>query len=204
MDNFFKRVVKAQAEIKAPKGQRNTFGNYNYRSCEDILEAAKPVCATNGLLLTITDKLVLIGDRYYVEATARLIDTDGAGALENTAYAREAKEKKGMDESQVTGTASSYARKYALNGLFCIDDTRDADTDEYQRQERGLRDAEEVLRRFNEPPKKIVCEECGKTVLGYKGKNGDDVTPEKHIAYTQKQFGKTLCLSCAKEQKKNK
>lgn len=126
------RLIEIQKKLKAPKGQYNNFGKYKYRSCEDILEAVKPILAENGCTLTLSDEIVLIGDRYYVKATARLrgADTDEVAV----AYAREDSEKKGMDGSQITGTASSYARKYALNGLFCIDDTKDADTDEYANQ----------------------------------------------------------------------
>lgn len=115
---------KIQKELKAPKGQKNTFGNYNYRSCEDILEAVKPLLG--HAVLTLNDEVVMIGDRFYIKATATL--SDGTKSVFASAYAREAVEKKGMDVAQITGAASSYARKYALNGLFCIDDTKDADT----------------------------------------------------------------------------
>lgn len=118
------KLSEIQRQLKAPKGQFNKFGNYNYRSCEDILEAVKPLL--NGCQLTISDRIVQIGDRYYIEATAML--SDGDKSVSTTAYAREQESKKGMDASQITGSASSYARKYALNGLFLIDDTKDADT----------------------------------------------------------------------------
>ena len=118
------KLSKIQKELNAPKNQFNKFGGYSYRSCEDILTAVKPLL--EGASLTISDEICLIGDRYYVKATARF--TDGQDLLENIAYAREPMHKKGMDESQITGAASSYARKYALNGLFCIDDVKDADT----------------------------------------------------------------------------
>ena len=123
------KLLKFQTELKAPKGQFNKFGNYKYRSCEDILEALKPLLAKEGCTLTLSDEIVEIGGRVYVKATATL--TDGTATERVTAYAREEESKKGMDASQVTGAASSYARKYALNGLFCIDDTKDADTNEY-------------------------------------------------------------------------
>ena len=131
---IFDKLRAIQSELKAPKGQYNSFGKYNYRSAEDILEAVKPICHKCASVLTLSDKPVMIGDRVYIEATATLHDIDGVAIAETKAYAREPDEKKGMDESQITGTASSYARKYALNGLFCIDDTKDADTDEYQKQ----------------------------------------------------------------------
>lgn len=118
------KLAKIQKELKAPKGQLNKFGGYNYRSCEDILEAVKPLL--DGAILTLQDEIINIGNRFYVKATA--IFTDGTYTHSVTAMAREPETKKGMDESQITGMASSYARKYALNGLFCIDDTKDADT----------------------------------------------------------------------------
>lgn len=133
--NIYEKLSNIQQELKAPKGQRNSFGNYNYRSCEDILEAVKPLCKTNKCSLVLSDTLENIGDRYYIKATARLIDIeDGISSVENNAYAREEEIKKGMDGSQITGTASSYARKYALNGLFNIDDTKDADTNEFTKR----------------------------------------------------------------------
>ncbi|OWW45824.1 hypothetical protein B645_10715 [Enterococcus hirae 88-15-E09] len=130
---FTEKVVTIQTELKAPKGQFNKFGNYKYRSLEDINEALKPLLAKEQLQLTVSDELVLIGERYYVKATATISDSDG-NYVEVYGYARESKDKKGMDDSQITGTASSYARKYAMNGLFLIDDTKDADTDEYAKQ----------------------------------------------------------------------
>lgn len=123
---FIEKIVAIQSELKAPKGQYNSFGKYNYRSCEDILEGVKPLLAKHGLVLTIQDGIELIGDRYYVKATATI--TDGKESMSTSAYARESLDKKGMDASQVTGATSSYARKYALNGLLAIDDTKDADT----------------------------------------------------------------------------
>lgn len=123
-----------QQELKAPKGQYNSFGKYNYRSCEDILEAVKPLLKANKCVLTISDELVEASNRYYIEANAKLQDIESEEFIVNTAYAREAETKAGMDLSQITGTASSYARKYALNGLFLIDDTKDADTDEHAKQ----------------------------------------------------------------------
>ena len=120
------RVGDIQHKLKAPKGQYNSFGKYNYRSCEDILESVKPLLKEHNLALLIDDEIVQIGERYYVKATAKI--TDGREIVSATAYAREPDTKKGMDESQITGATSSYARKYALNALLCIDDTKDADT----------------------------------------------------------------------------
>ncbi|QDP49767.1 MAG: putative essential recombination function protein [Prokaryotic dsDNA virus sp.] len=119
------KLNKVQSELKAPKGQTNKFGGYKYRSCEDILEAVKPLLGDSTL--TITDDIVAVGDRIYVKATATFTDEDKQ-VISVSAFARESETKKGMDDSQITGSASSYARKYALNGLFLIDDTKDADT----------------------------------------------------------------------------
>lgn len=120
------RVGDIQHKLKAPKGQYNSFGKYNYRSCEDILEGVKPLLKEHDLALLIDDEIVQIGERYYVKATAKI--TDGREIVSATAYAREPDTKKGMDENQITGATSSYARKYALNALLCIDDTKDDDT----------------------------------------------------------------------------
>ncbi len=119
-------LAQIQSELKAPKGQRNNFGKYNYRSCEDILEAVKPLLTERGLVILITDDIVQIGERYYVRATATIYDSEGS-FISNSALAREELKRTGMDASQITGATSSYARKYALNGLFAIDDTKDAD-----------------------------------------------------------------------------
>lgn len=126
-------MYEIQQELKAPKGQYNSFGKYYYRSCEDIVEAAKPILQKRKLHLLLTDEMVCQGDRHYVKATASVIDEDKVVASA-CGWAREALTKKGMDESQITGAASSYARKYALNGLFAIDDAKDADTNEHQNQ----------------------------------------------------------------------
>lgn len=131
---IFAALMAVQAELKAPKNQHNSFGKYDYRSAEDIIEAVKPLLKENGLFLNMSDEVVLVGDRYYIKATVKVVDVVTGESVQTSALAREAAQKKGMDESQVTGTASSYARKYALNGIFAIDDNRDADTNEYARQ----------------------------------------------------------------------
>ena len=124
------RTLQAiQHELKAPKGQENKFGGYRYRSCEDIMEAVKPLLDKNNASLVVSDDIVMIGDRFYIKAIATLLDSESGNIIAQTsAFAREPITKKGMDDSQITGAASSYARKDALNGLFCIDDTKDADT----------------------------------------------------------------------------
>ena len=129
--NIYEKLAVIQSKLKAPKGQYNKFGNYNYRSCEDILEAVKPLLTETKTVLSITDQMEIVGNRVYVRAEAHLRDCEdvsSSGELVTVSYAREEESKKGMDSSQVTGAASSYARKYALNGLFCIDDNKDSDS----------------------------------------------------------------------------
>lgn len=134
-ENVYGKLLSIQKELKAPKNQYNSFGRYNYRSCEDILEGVKPLLNKYKATLFVSDSLELIGTRFYVKATAKFVDTESGEIVESSAYARESEEKKGMDSSQVTGATSSYARKYALNGLLLIDDNKDADTDAYQEQQ---------------------------------------------------------------------
>ena len=126
--NIYEKLQIIQTELKAPKNQYNSFGKYKYRSCEDIQEGAKPLLAKTKTALIISDEVTVIGERYYIKATATLFDCESEEKIINIAYAREEESKKGMDGSQVTGASSSYARKYALNGLFCIDDTKDSDS----------------------------------------------------------------------------
>lgn len=161
-----KELRNIQAELKAPKGQYNSFGKYNYRSAEDILEAVKPLLAKYGVLMTITDDVIAVADRIYVKATVTIENSKGVSKTVN-AYAREAEEKRGMDESQITGTASSYARKYALNGMFLIDDAKDADTEEYAKQQTKAQPKEKQTQQ--QPP---VCKVCGKPIEGATDDNG--------------------------------
>lgn len=185
--NIYEKLLNIQAELKAPKGQENKFGHYKYRSCEDILEAVKPLLAKNKVILQLTDKIEFLGNRYYIKATAILIDTEDTkngeiACIENTAYARESEEKKGMDDSQITGTASSYARKYALNGLFCIDDTKDADINEFKEQQDKVtkQDKEQIL---EENIDELVTEQQAKTVYAIMRQKGLDVKKQLSINY---------------------
>lgn len=213
--SIYKALAEVQTELKAPKGQYNSFGKYNYRSCEDILEAVKPLLKAHGLTLCLYDEPVMVGDWHYIKATAELVLF--AAELEEqkirySAYAREPIEKKGMDDSQVTGATSSYARKYALNGLFCIDDTKDSDTNEYQKQTGGDKktsgsknQSKQTAKSQPAPqqnaPKTYTCACCGKqlTPATYKGRT---VPPEETAASTQKKFGRVLCWTCAQKQPK--
>ena len=133
--NITEKLMNIQVELKAPKNLYNSFGKYKYRSCEDIVESVKPLLKQNGLLLTLSDEIVLIGDRFYVKATAVVSSVEDGGYITVSAFAREEENKKGMDGSQVTGASSSYARKYALNGMFAIDDTKDSDSTNTHGQE---------------------------------------------------------------------
>lgn len=135
MNSVLKKLFEIQQELKVPKNQRNTFGNYNFRNCEDIMEASKPICKKYNCLLTCSDEIIYVGERYYIRATATLFDLDSNENISACAVAREEESKKGMDASQITGASSSYARKYALNGLLQLDDNKDADTTEYQKQQ---------------------------------------------------------------------
>lgn len=134
---IYEKLSAIQSELKVPKGQHNSFGNYDYRSCEDILEKAKPICKANKTVLIIEDDIQLVGESVFVAGIATLQDLESNDKIQVKAFARHADEKKGMDDSQMTGTASSYARKYALNGLFNLDDTKDADTPEFNKMTAG-------------------------------------------------------------------
>ena len=132
---IYEKLSAVQQELKAPKNRRNTFGKYNYRSCEDILEAVKPILAKHKATILITDDISEVGGKVYIQATVRFVDLEERGDMITVnAFARESVDKKGMDDAQITGTSSSYARKYALNGLFLIDDVKDPDSDEYKEE----------------------------------------------------------------------
>lgn len=184
--NIYGKLAAIQRELKAPKGQYNSFAKYNYRSCEDILEAVKPLCIKNNATLILNDTVREISGRFYVVATATLADQESDGVVEADAYAREPQDKKGMDDSQITGMASSYAKKYALNGLFCIDDTKDADTDEAKRQEQ-------------KPVKKgaVICESCGIPIKGVTCQ-GVRYSPDDIADKSIDRYGKRLCWGCMK------
>lgn len=169
--NIYEKLLNIQNELKAPKNQFNKFGNYKYRNAEDILEAVKPICLKYKAVINVKDKIIQVGDRYYVEATAYITDVEKPGDyIENQAYAREEENKKGMDSSQVTGATSSYARKYALNGLLCIDDTKDTDSEEYQKSEKKevmITDSQKelIISKFDKEDIKTYLEELNKSKL---------------------------------------
>ncbi len=186
-DNINVKLGLIQKHIKVPKNQFNKFGNYNYRSCEDIYEGVKPLLEEHDCVLTVDDKIKLIGDRYYIEATAVLSDTKTGGFVTATAYAREEENKKGMDGAQITGAASSYARKYALNGLFCLDDNKDPDTQKPKEdpppKAEGVKKVGDVTPEKEENPKTKLMNEVI-AVAGSVGHTLDDV--KEYIAKTYK------------------
>lgn len=195
--NLYEKLLAIQLELKAPKSQYNSFGKYNYRSCEDILEAVKPLCAKYKALTLLDDEVVLIGGRFYVKATAMFIDTEKPDSMHEVhAYAREDEIKKGMDGSQVTGSSSSYARKYALNGLFDIDDTKDADTDEQANQSKRKTAAKPAAaKKAESATNKIECPICHNILTGYVSKSGKEVTPEQEL----EKLG--MCKECYKAER---
>lgn len=178
--NTAEKLEGIQTELEVPKGQMNKFGGYKYRSCEDILAAVKPLLKKFKCFIYLTDDLKQVGDRYYIVATATLVDAEAPDKTYSvTAFAREEEAKKGMDMSQVTGSASSYARKYALNGLLAIDDTKDADATNVEK-----------------------CEQCHKVIEGHGGMTGAQI-----LYGTKKTYGKALCYECgikAKQEKEEK
>lgn len=175
---IYEKLAKIQSTLKAPKGQYNAFGKYKYRNCEDILEAVKPLLAEVKAVVIIGDELELIGSRFYVKATARFIDCESDAQITNTAYAREEDTKKGMDGSQITGASSSYARKYSLNGLFCIDDTKDSDMTS------GMPDQENGKDSKNQNAKPVTLTEAQKKELAELAyRKGKVVNLEKVTSY---------------------
>jgi len=197
--SIYKKLQAIQSELEVPKSQYNSFGKYHYRNAEDILAAAKPVCNKHNCTLIVSDELVFEGGRYYIKATAMLVDNDASdpdkmAAVQVDALAREEETKEGMDAAQITGSTSSYARKYALNGLFCLDDVKDAD---HMNNGKTTVDAvkemfpgtEEMLDNLTITPADVMaCEGCGAGMTS------------GQITLSQKKFdGKTLCVKCQKE-----
>lgn len=199
--NIREKLAKVQTVLKAPKNQYNSFGKYSYRSCEDILEAAKPLCAENGLVLNLSDDVITVADRIYVKATASVTDTESGEIMQATGLAREPEDKKGMDSSQITGAASSYARKYALNGLFCIDDTKDADaTNTHGKDASAATGVKEKAKAagIGEQVKEYKCCDCGKAFTDFTDKNGKTWTAGQcyHMAESNNTDGKARCAAC--------
>ena len=191
--SIIEKLQLIQQELIAPKNQYNSFGKYNYRSCEDILEGLKPCLKKVKAAVTVSDTIEMVGNRYYVKATATLFDSESNESVSNTAYAREDDSKKGMDASQITGSTSSYARKYALNGLFCIDDVKDADSrdnrqkeaEKQHKEEKEMKDAENMMiSAIKVQALAARCEkdivEIGTILMLYKVNRLEDLTEKKY------------------------
>ena len=185
--NIDSKLLNVQQNLRANKSQFNSFGGYAYRSCEDVLEAVKPLLAQNNLNLRITDDIVQIGERIYVKANAILTSVDSGESLTVSAFAREEETKKGMDASQVTGAASSYARKYALNGLFCIDDAKDSDATNTHGKEKQETKGAFGVKNPEANTFTPTCADCGVKIS------------DAEHDYSVKRYGRPLCRSCQKK-----
>lgn len=198
------KLMKIQAELKAPKNLYNSFGKYHYRNVEGIQEALKPLQVTYGVYTTLSDEIVEVGGRVYVKATASITDSATKEFIEVSAYAREAVDKKGMDDAQVTGSTSSYARKYALNGLFLLDDTKDVDTEEYQAQAQTAPKAQKAPKQAQKvndgkTTQELICTRCHKPIAPH-----GDASPRQVANFTIKELGQMLCYDCGKVVKQAK
>lgn len=180
--SIYAKLLEIQKELKAPKTQFNKFGNYYYRNCEDILEALKPHLDKNKCALVIKDSIEHIGDRYYIKAVVELIDIETGDKVESSALAREEEAKKGMDSSQLTGSTSSYARKYALNGMFCIDDNKDADTQDNAKEEDRPKESD-LDKKFQEYWDSLTDDKRAKIGASYPNKFGK---PQLNPTYFKK------------------
>lgn len=196
--NAYEKLLSVQTELKAPKNQYNQFGKYNYRSAEDILEAVKPVCKANKAVIFLSDCPRFLEGRHYIEATAFFVDVETGEKISVTASAREDESKKGMDGAQLSGATSSYARKYALNGLLDVDDCKDSD-------EMDGADVKNIeFKRANEVPEEVFfCEGCGGILEATKKRDGSMWHPKDMAVYSRLKFdGKILCAKCMKAESK--
>ena len=216
MDNIhdMTKLQKIQQELSAPKNQKNSFGNYNYRSCEDILQAVKPLLNETKTVLNLMDEMVEVGGRVYVKATVTLLESETGRAIASAvAFAREEESKKGMDASQVTGAASSYARKYALSGLFAIDDNKDSDATNDGSRTQDPKPVPKPATRQAPPPPDIapalgespdgqyICDCCGMPISPVKKKNGEVWSPKAIASWSIAEFdGRQYCSDCAKKE----
>ena len=196
--SVYEKLLDIQNELKAPKSQYNNYGKYNYRNCEDILEAVKPICKKYKAVVFLSDKLVINGERHYIEATATFVDVETNESIEVTAYAREEESKKGMDGSQVTGASSSYARKYALNGLFDVDDTKDSDFTNTKDNQADNRNQKE---KPNESKQEDVFSEINNAISSYSKQSG--MKTKDVVDCIEKQIGEKLNRSLSQERLKS-
>ena len=179
--SVYSLLNKVQTELVAPKNQFNAFGKYNYRSCEDILEGVKPLLKELNCVILVSDSIEMVGDRIYVKATAKFVECETGNTIENTAYARESLTKKGMDDSQVTGATSSYARKYALNGLLLVDDSKDADSMDNSKEEAPQQ------KQYEDDPNKEWMDNINKTkIINYAKEKG--MAGDQAVQYSRTKF----------------
>lgn len=201
------KLLAVQQALKAPKDQFNGFGKYSYRSCEGVLEALKPHLKENQMTVILSDTIKEIGGRVYVEATATATDVETGEGISVTAYAREEEVKKGMDASQVTGASSSYARKYALNGLFAIDDNKDSDVtnngDNSPQASGKLNQCKSSGNTANSQETALKCAECGHSIIDPKTKDGKPMSLEDYEAMCVKVYGRVICRDCRKKRTKD-
>lgn len=197
------KLVNIQRELKAPKSQFNSFGKYHYRSCEDITEAAKPICAKYNCALTLEDDVVEIAGRFYVKAIARLTDAENGASMFTTAFAREEESKKGQDASQTTGSTSSYARKYALSGLFALDDTKDSDFTNTGNGEKEKSLGSKIASIGESSP--YVCADCGKPFTAFTDSKGVSHTAQEawEIVRSRSADGIARCKDCREKAASN-
>ena len=190
--NLREKLTSIQTSLKAPKGQFNSFGKYHYRSCEDILEALKSHLASTKTAIIINDEIIAVGNRIYVKATVTLLDDESEETITATSSARESEDKKGMDSSQLTGATSSYARKYALNGLFCIDDNKDADSSDNFKDDKKPKEQKQKQEQYK-------CEKCGKNFEEWTDTKGKTWSPGQVSHFSKnKNNGVALCYDCTK------
>lgn len=190
--NLREKLTLIQTSLKAPKNQFNSFGKYHYRSCEDILEALKIHLAGTKTAIIINDEIIAVGTRIYVKATATLLDNESEETITATASARESEDKKGMDSSQLTGATSSYARKYALNGLFCIDDNKDADSSDNSKDDKKPKQEQKEQKEYK-------CEKCGKNFEEWTDTKGKTWSAGQVANFSKnKNNGVALCYECSK------
>jgi hypothetical protein len=190
--NLREKLTLIQTSLKAPKGQFNSFGKYHYRSCEDILEALKIHLEGTKTAIIINDEIIAVGTRIYVKATATLLDNESDETISISASARESEDKKGMDASQITGATSSYARKYALNGLFCIDDNKDADSSDNSKDDKKPKQEQKEQKEYK-------CEKCGKNFEEWTDTKGKTWSAGQVANFSKnKNNGVALCYECSK------
>lgn len=198
--NIYEKLLKIQAELKCTKSQWNDFGNYNYRSCEDILTAVKPLLVETKTTLYFSDVIKADGERNYIQTTLSFVDIESGEKIEVTGYAREEETKKGMDGSQITGASSSYARKYALNGLFAIDDVKDSDYTNIEPQKTSTQ-ATKPKQTTSNTPKPANAPKSSNS--GAKCSNCNAEVTDKVAAFSKEKYGKVLCMKCQKNEEKS-